>query len=342
MCSNREIHPNQRRFSFCGYIYAPQLDADKVSYAKQASEGIILTYSSRQGMRSEKTDCLNIVKTSSEKGNERIYLGLESGDHLLLNSVFKKTRGAGCIDVSANFVLKYSYFKRLHKGLNYLSKSVIKSKLTPCQRTDFLSSRVNRQRINMIPCVQQYVNLDMQNGSRKNSQIKALYKILNANCSKAPVLVIGSFGTGKTRLLARAAYQILQNDRNSKVLICAHHQKSVDKMLENYFGEMIDAGWYFDTHLARLIPENYYPEIKPRFERYYFTLQKLKMHKGSLRLVLTTFSSSFSLYDYLGRRHFTHILLDEGAQSREPESIIPLCLATSETKVVIAGDHKQV
>ena len=40
--------------------------------------------------------------------------------------------------------------------------------------------------------------------------------------------------------------------------------------------------------------------------------------------------------------HFTHILLDEGAQSREPESIAPLCLADIDTKIIIVGDHKQV
>ena len=34
--------------------------------------------------------------------------------------------------------------------------------------------------------------------------------------------------------------------------------------------------------------------------------------------------------------------MDEGAQTREPESVGPLCLANKETKIVIAGDHNQV
>jgi superfamily I DNA and/or RNA helicase len=39
---------------------------------------------------------------------------------------------------------------------------------------------------------------------------------------------------------------------------------------------------------------------------------------------------------------FTHIFIDEAAQAMEVETLIPLSLATKETKVVLAGDHLQV
>jgi hypothetical protein len=39
---------------------------------------------------------------------------------------------------------------------------------------------------------------------------------------------------------------------------------------------------------------------------------------------------------------FTHIFIDEAAQAMEVETLIPLSLATEETKVVLAGDHLQV
>lgn len=349
-CSKRDALPpylNQNRSHTCryGYIHATHLDADKVSYAKQASEGVTLTYNRTIIKKQPALEIkhLTIVKTIFEKGNERIYLELENGDFLLLSSMLK-TSGAS-ITVSAKFILKHSYFDRLRKAVNHLTDSVIRSKLMPCHHTDFYSENTPGYRqTSMIPCVRSHVNLDKREGMGRNPQMQALHKVLNADCSKAPILVIGSFGTGKTRLLARAAYQILQNDKTTKVLICAHHQKSVDKMLENYFGEMIDDGWYFEKYLTRLIPAEGHYEINPRFEKYYCSLQKLKRKPvDTLRLVLCTFSSSLSLFNHLkGSRHFTHILLDEGAQSREPESVIPLCLATSETKIVIAGDHKQV
>ena len=40
--------------------------------------------------------------------------------------------------------------------------------------------------------------------------------------------------------------------------------------------------------------------------------------------------------------YFTHILLDEAAQAMEVETIMPLALAHSNTRVILAGDHMQV
>lgn len=40
--------------------------------------------------------------------------------------------------------------------------------------------------------------------------------------------------------------------------------------------------------------------------------------------------------------HFTHILLDEAAQAMECEAIMPLALANTDTRIVLAGDHMQV
>jgi len=40
--------------------------------------------------------------------------------------------------------------------------------------------------------------------------------------------------------------------------------------------------------------------------------------------------------------HFTHILLDEAAQAMECEAIMPLALASTNTRVVLAGDHMQL
>ena len=197
----------------------------------------------------------------------------------------------------------------------------------------------------VIPCVEEFVTLYKREENRfiPKPQMHALRKIINSNPSKAPVLCVGSFGTGKTRVLARAAYQILFNDKQAKVLICAHHQASADSFVQNYFGRMIDSGWHC-WRLIRLYPKNYSNRVqKLEFQEYYMTIGMLrKLNKKSIRLVVTTFSTSLHLLEYLGQNHFTHILLDEGAQTREPETIAPLCLANKNTKIVIVGDHKQV
>lgn len=47
-----------------------------------------------------------------------------------------------------------------------------------------------------------------------------------------------------------------------------------------------------------------------------------------------------SLFIFAG--HFTHMLLDEAAQTIETEAIMPLALANENTRIVLAGDPMQV
>lgn len=64
------------------------------------------------------------------------------------------------------------------------------------------------------------------------------------------------------------------------------------------------------------------------------------------RLVITTLGTAPRLFHKISgdnrRNFFSDILIDEGAQTREPETVGPLSLAGKFTKIVIAGDHCQV
>jgi len=39
---------------------------------------------------------------------------------------------------------------------------------------------------------------------------------------------------------------------------------------------------------------------------------------------------------------FSHIFIDEAAQTLETESLMPITLATEKTCLVLAGDHQQI
>ena len=288
------------------------------------------------------------TRRQNKKGEETIYLGF-NGKNIaeiiqLYPSVSKTDGEVSCVLVT--FVLKYSYFDRLHTAINNLPDTVLK-RIMPDSVSDFTPrDTAVHFTTSMIQCVREFVFLDqprqIDDDHVPTPQKYALYRIINSNPSKAPVLVVGSFGTGKTRVLARAAYQILHNDNEAKVLICAHHQASADSLVENYFGKMIRAGWYWGKPLVRIIPNTRY-HCNEEYQEYYKTARQLhSRNKQSPKLVVTTFLTSCHLLKYLGQNHFTHILLDEGAQTREPEIIAPLCLANEKTKIVIMGDHKQV
>ena len=59
-------------------------------------------------------------------------------------------------------------------------------------------------------------------------------------------------------------------------------------------------------------------------------------------VVVTTFLTALSVKMAIHDKYFTHVLLDEAAQVREPEAVAPLCMANLYTKIVVAGDNQQV
>ena len=302
-------------------------DGDAMAYAKQASEGALIALPNgylvhvRQVFafvpRGEDATSISIAVTKSEVNK------IVQWDH--------KSKTQFKFEANVRFELKHSYFQRLHKAVGKLSPEII-AKIMP-EESDFRKYEVVRQ------SRPKYEQLELDH----TGQIQALTAIVSS-CSTAPILVVGPFGTGKTRLLARAAYQIIKIKPNkARVLVCAHHQASVDTFLE-YFGQMKgdkDEPWHVE--LVRIIPnKRYHSNIRDMYNHLFKTvreIQSLKMDR--FQLVITTLGTALHLHKP-GKKFFTHILMDEGAQTREPESVGPLSLANRETKIVIAGDHYQV
>ena len=324
------------------------LDDDKMSYASHSSEGVIILY------LYDEFNHLVVVEADVIKyvyKDKKILIGFDRINFTILLKNFKKLRKEGTIfkDVFIKFLLKYSYFDLLHDAVDNISEEII-HKIMPNSASDFTHhSDVDIQM--PFSKLKEIIGLDIykKNVSQTipGSQMQALHKILSVGPCSSPVLLAGSFGTGKTRVLTRAAYQVLRNDKKAKVLLCAHHQASADSFINKYFGEIKEKYRELKgVHIVRAISENSYSILKnAEYKQYYKTfsrIQNMKIDETSLRLVVTTFSSSLRLLKKLGRNHFTHIFIDEGAQTREPETIAPLCLANKNTKVVIAGDHKQV
>lgn len=233
------------------------------------------------------------------------------------------------------FELKHSYFQRLHDAVHHLPEHVV-HRLNPTVE-QLSSPRQEKERYFRSP--EPYfecLKLDQE------VQMKALHVILNST-PEFPVLVAGPFGTGKTRMLARAAYDIL-GKQYSRVLICAHHQASVDTFVE-YFGAMKrNEGYPWPIGIVRVLPnDNYRSEARNCYGDFFMTINKVSERTlENCRLVITTLGIAPYLCDKIRHSFFSDILIDEGAQTREPETVGPLRLAGKRTRIVIAGDHCQV
>jgi len=146
-------------------------------------------------------------------------------------------------DVKIIFELKHSYFYRQHDILDRISKEVI-AKIMPVSDQEFTDAHSFAKPYQLSDRYYKSAKLDY-------FQLTALETAMKC-APKAPFLIVGSFGTGKTRLIARAAMEILQENRQAHVLVCAHHQSSVDSFVVNYFSEV-------RVNMVRLMPPRYTP-----------------------------------------------------------------------------------
>ena len=283
----------------------------QVAYARQSAESVHLMISlpSSSGASPVYTPPIPaefpMPHELGFRSNDIIYFHIPEDCMELVHThcawLLQKTTISQC---QVQFTLKHFYYASLHRSLENLMPAVI-SKLVP--RPEDLNLSLKEVRLISKPPTDM-LDLDYE------YQFIALKKIMG--CSpNAIFLVTGPFGTGKTRLLATAAYNFLKSP-TARVLICTCHIQSADAYINDYFGAMIDDGILDRNVLLRLVAkQNPDCRVYDDYQCYVsnsFYPEVLRQK----RLVVTTFISTQQLRQ-VRARPFTHILIDEGAQSRE-------------------------
>ena len=127
--------------------------------------------------------------------------------------------------------------------------------------------------------------------------------------------------------------------------------RSADIYLEKYFGDMLTNKYrpWNGVELVRLTQKVYSSDGDVDYKEFYVSIDEFKQQvkyglyiNAKRIIVITTFLTALNASSLLGTDFFTHILLDEGTQVREPEAVAPLCMANKDTKMVITGDLHQV
>ena len=260
--------------------------------------------------------------------------------YLALTEFLKElSRSPRILEVKVEFLLKHTYFQNLHRAVNWLPDAGVR-KLLP--EVNDLEAYVKDKKCRK-PQMENFT-LDYE------YQFHALLKILWAT-PRAPFIVSGPFGTGKTKLLATAALMFLQGegrppqDGRPRILLAAHHLQTADSYLDLYFGPAKkNIKRLNGIRLVRLVVSNGYRYRGP-YQRFLKVASKEKDNLGECQLIITTLLTALQLKWHckrLERGFFSHILVDEAAQAREPELTAVLSLADEHTKVVLAGDHLQV
>ena len=314
-----------------GYVkaYLSGLDGDQILYAAQASQGVEVTITSL-GV----TCGADILPENFHHSEDKLFIEFDREDSNVRR--LQLGRMEPCL---VNFVLKYSYFSTLQRSIASISPEVIQRIMPEAAafKKEALSSVANPSA------------LDEQLQHCFPDQKKALKAIACCHPADPPFLITGPYGTGKTRLVSIAAHYFFQEHQGSqpvRVLVCTQQQVSADAFLECFNDLMPDRKQRMQ--ILRLIADRQRLSSNPNLHTFFVKMadysQKVAANRNSNVLVITTCSFSLSLLTRSIHKpgYFTHILIDEGAQMREPEAIAPLCLADRSTRIVIVGDQHQV
>ena len=325
---------NTKQYRF-GYIEG--LSQDQIDYGTQASEAVFaVSKASNQELK------MTILREHYNHCDDKLFIAFNC---TLLNRIFSEEVTSEEIqlpNVGIEFEVKHSFFNYLIKSVNNIQTAII-GRIMPSY------DEFEKMSISSANCNSELKSLEKFNISLDNTQTNGLLKIMTCDSESPPLLISGAFGTGKTRLLAVAAYCLMKKgvatNTPTRVLICAHHQATLDSLFENYFGP-ISKDHRKDFEMLRLISKDTVEQPLDDLAHCYKNSKEItnvyEKSKPLFIIVVSTFLSTLSLEPVFGSTYFTHIFLDEGSQSIEPEAISSLTLASPNTKIVIAGDWNQV
>ena len=318
------------------YGYISGLSNDKIEYATQASDDVTI-------LKPDGSDiCVAFKHHNFDHLENRMYI-VAPDSPKLLEAVRNGTavEDGSEISISVQFTVKYSYFNHFHNAVIKAPEYIL-----PCLLPEVFSFgqlfRTFDPRHSDFRCMK----LD------EEFQLKALEMIVSESPSTGkpapPVILYGPFGTGKSRILARAAFEVMMNGvskkRCTRLLISAHHEISIKTFIFAYFGVI---GRRFDLPFDVILISR--RENKGVYADMYMTPDEFSKNSAYIStmphvIIIATYTTSLKLHQYLcsPKGFFTHLFLDEAAQVREPEAITPLALATRDAKIVLAGDHRQV
>ena len=312
------------------YLVMPETDADIVCQSAMKAK-LHFQSGTVEGF------LLGTERIDEKSHTSYLYIDRERVSH----SQIKALQDLKVNSVKVTFILKHWYFQKLRRAVTALPLNIV-TKLVPKGVSSF-----PKQKHKSVSAKEEDESSELLELDDDNKQ-SAYEDIVNLPGSPmAPYLIVGPFGTGKTRLIAAAVWKLLtESPADRKILIATHHIITANYYVTKYFGPLLRSA-DSQIKMVRVISDSTAPKGKHGQSDHEFTKTFLEASDGgyfqNCNLIVTTFvvSEAFSRRDIIIGK-FTHIFIDEGAQAREPETVAAFRCADQFTKIIIAGDHLQV
>ncbi|TBU29420.1 P-loop containing nucleoside triphosphate hydrolase protein [Dichomitus squalens] len=176
------------------------------------------------------------------------------------------------------------------------------------------------------------------------AQTLAVKSILQLRPGAAPFVVFGPPGTGKTVTDVEAILQILDRDKDAKILACAPSNSAADIIALRLSATFTTAEMFranAPSRDPRSVPEAL--ELYTLHLTYRYGFPPLEDLKKFRVIVSTCGNASFAYNVGIERGHFSYIFVDEAGQATEPEVLTAVkTMSSKDTRIVLSGDPKQL
>eukprot|EP00439_Symbiodinium_sp_Y106_P049697 s292_g6.t1 len=164
----------------------------------------------------------------------------------------------------------------------------------------------------------------------------------------SPLFLWGPPGTGKTTTLTHTIHAVLKAQRSARILVSAPSNPASDLLCSRLAGLGVRS-----SEMLRLvavmrdvrdIPASVLPFTRTDPVSRCFQIPSLEELQGYQIVVCTCTTASY-IRSRLRQGQggwFTHVFVDEAAQSVEAEALVPITLRTDRATICLAGDFKQL
>ncbi|XP_062532156.1 RNA helicase Mov10l1 isoform X2 [Bombyx mori] len=234
------------------------------------------------------------------------------------------------------FTMSRVTLERMHQAVHFAEQQM--PRLFPTHYT-------NKKKVEPIT---EFFNVNIRDNLEQRSAVE---HIVSGSSGRAPYLVHGPPGTGKTVTIVEAILQLVVRNSKNRILVCTDSNMAADNvatMLIKYAKKfpsekfLLRASSFYRTWAT--LPECLHAFSNGTSTKDFWSVSFTVFQKYAI--VITTlshaakFSGSFSKNSTC---HITHLFIDEAAQASEPASLIPICgLLSTAGSLVLAGDPLQL
>ncbi|XP_060805103.1 uncharacterized protein LOC106136235 [Amyelois transitella] len=197
--------------------------------------------------------------------------------------------------------------------------------------------------------IDSFYNRLIQNNAEQRS---AVQHIVSGTSGKAPYIVFGPPGTGKTMTIVEAIIQLVVSNPRNRILVCTDSNMAADHiavMLLQYKKVLNISNYLLRANSQSrewtVMPPVLAPVSNGTNHENFYSVSNVQM--ATYRVVVTTLSHAAKYASprsqHAHKLQMTHLFIDEAAQASEPGALVPVSgLLARAGRLVLAGDPEQL